>query len=958
MKKLLLFVLVFNLCFFVEGEAQSQTPSQTFSGGVQEAWVARYDEPGHANDFATAMVVDGSGNIYVTGSSGTVKYNSAGTQEWVANGSRVALAVDGSGNVYVTGSSRDSARLRDYATVKYNSAGTQQWTATYNGPGESDDRAVALAVDGAGNVYVTGSGDSYTYATVKYNSAGIQQWVATYKGSVDDDYRRVALGIDAAGNVYVTGSIDGKNADYATVKYNSAGTQEWVATYNGPGDGNDRAVALGVDRAGNVYVTGSSAKDSDYYTSYDYATVKYNSAGIQEWVKTNEGSPVDLGIDAAGNVYVTGSGGTVKYNSTGIQEWFKTYEGHPQALAVDDAGNVYVTGSRLTGTTADHHAYATVKYNSIGQEQWVSRYDYDGPKTGSDYPVALVLDGTGNVYVTGYSYGSGTGYDYVTIKYTQNPIADAGLGKTICAGGSIQIGGSPTGSSGHGGPYTFRWTPTTGLDDSTVPNPIASLATTTTYTVTVTERATGLSATDDVMVTVPLAGWSVAHVVDVDDVIFGIDQNATTPQNGIPRNNRGLALSPDERFLYLGYYNPPFKQRLVRKIDLNVTDDPAQNHRAVIAQLQLPRGTLPIWDIATDDRGRVYLALGTKIEIYNSNLQTPPLYTISGFTACEGLATRRENGKPVVYATDRLDKTLERFVLVESTGETITSSRKAGLDGDGEVRIVGAGSPGGLDVGKYGTAWIADLGRGKIYRVDTAGRTVDSTVVEKAMDVAIDTTRGEVYVSQYTLRTLKVLNVNGGKIKRTLTPPASDLKVNLKGETGWGALCGIAVASCARVYVANEKGRSILIGGDSPFSNVGDNNDVKAADTDPVLVVTGNGVAKESEEEVAEAVAVAVASYELEQNYPNPFSQIPRSAGNLSTKINFALPEATQVSLKIYDVAGQLVQTLADGVVQAGRHQVVWDGTNQYGVLVASGVYFYQLRAREFKQVRKMSLLR
>jgi flagellar hook assembly protein FlgD len=60
----------------------------------------------------------------------------------------------------------------------------------------------------------------------------------------------------------------------------------------------------------------------------------------------------------------------------------------------------------------------------------------------------------------------------------------------------------------------------------------------------------------------------------------------------------------------------------------------------------------------------------------------------------------------------------------------------------------------------------------------------------------------------------------------------------------------------------------------------------------------------------------------------------------------------------MYDLAGQLVQTLVNGVVEAGRHQVIWDGTNQQGVLVASGVYFYQLRAGEFTQVRKMSLLR
>jgi hypothetical protein len=490
------------------------------------------------------------------------------------------------------------------------------------------------------------------------------------------------------------------------------------------------------------------------------------------------------------------------------------------------------------------------------------------------------------------------------------------------------------------------------LDNPTAPNPIASLATTTTYTVTVTETATGLSATDDVTVTVPQAGWSVAHIVDVDDIVQSIDQGTA------PRYNRSLAVSPDERYLYLGY------TVRVRKIDLTVSD-PANNHSAVVAQLKLPPGTQPARDIATDDKGRVYLALGTKIEVYNSNLQTPPLHTISGFMACEGVTTRRENGTLVVYATDRRDKNLERFVLVEGADDAIVSSSKIGLDGDGEVRIIGAKSPRGLDVASDGMIWIADRGKGKVYRVNAAGSTVDSTRVRGAMDIAIDETRGEAYVSQDTLRTIKVLNLSNGKAKRTLTPPAADLKIDLAGETGFGALSGIAVGSCKRVYVANEKGRSILTGNpaDSPFSNVGDNNDVKAADTDPVLVVTGRGLAKESEieepeEKVAVAEAAAVTSYELAQNYPNPFSQIPRFAGNPSTTIRFALPEAGEVSLKIYDVTGQLVQTLVDGVVEAGRHQVVWDGTNQHGVQVASGVYFYQLRAGEFKQVRKMSLLR
>lgn len=545
----------------------------------------------------------------------------------------------------------------------------------------------------------------------------------------------------------------------------------------------------------------------------------------------------------------------------------------------------------------------------------------------------------------------------VTIKYTLIPLAEAGPDrKMLCAGSPVPIGGNPSGLGGHGGPYSFSWTPVTGLDNPTAANPNAAPQATTTYTVTVTETATGFSAKDSVIVNVPATGWAVAHIVDADDVVVGLNQSTA------PRNNRGLALSPDERFLYLSYV---LNKYLVRKIDLSVVD-PADNHNAVVAQLILPSGSQPARDIATDDRGRVYLALGDKIEIYNANLQTPPLHTISGFTACEGVAVRREKGKLAVYATDRLDKTLERFVLSDGAGEAIIPLRKGGLDGDGEVPIAGANSPAGLDIGKHGSIWIADAGKGKVYRVNAAGKTADSTVVERAMDVAIDTTRGEVFVSQYTRRTIKVLNINNGKIKRTLAPPAAGLKVSLDGEARFGALCGIDVASCPqallspRVYVANEKGRSILAGNplDSPFSNVGDNQDVKAADTDPVLVVAGNAVAKESEVSESEVEeSEAVTDYVLEQNYPNPFSA-NGTFSNPSTTIRFALPEAAEASLKIYDLAGQLVQTLVDGVVEAGRHQVIWDGTNQHGELVASGVYFYQLRTGEFKLIRKMSLVR
>ena len=305
-----------------------------------------------------------------------------------------AIAVDGSGNVYVTGESSGQGAV-GYATIKYNSAGEQQWVVRYNGPGNGNDRANAIAVDASGNVYVTGEslgqGTGIDYATIKYNSAGRQQWVARYNGPASSDDYATAIAIDDSGNVYVTGtsSIDAaSNLDYLTVKYNSAGQEQWAASYNGPGNALDVAYAIAVDSSGNVYVTGESyGLDS----ARDYTTIKYNSAGQQQWI--------------------------ARYNG-GTRS-----DDYAKGIAVDSAGNVYVTGDSL-GVGDQNPDYATIKYDSAGQQQWVARYN--GPANGLDSAAAIALDSLGNVYVTGESGGQGTRNDFATVKTTR-PAKNSGL---------------------------------------------------------------------------------------------------------------------------------------------------------------------------------------------------------------------------------------------------------------------------------------------------------------------------------------------------------------------------------------------------------------------------------------------------------------------------------------------------------------------------------------------------
>jgi uncharacterized delta-60 repeat protein len=421
-----------------------------------EGWPTYYDGPGNSSDCAWALAVDAQGNVYVTGSStgigtgydyATIKYSPTGQRLWARryNGPTndsdyaTALAVDAQGNVYVTGYSGGIGSNFDYATIKYSPTGQRLWARRYNGPGNSDDEATAVRLDSQGNVYVsgksTGAGTGYDYATLKYSPSGDRLWARRYNGPGNGDDSAEALAVDAQGNVFVTGYSGGigSSADYATLKYSPSGDRLWARRYNGPGNGDDAAAALAPDSQGNVYVTGRS---TGIGTGYDYATIKYNPSGARIWVKRYNGlangsdRASALSVDSQGNVYVTGGSGgvgsgsdyvTIKYSPSGGLLWARRYDGpandsdSAHALAVDGQGNVYVTGESYG--TSSWGDYATIKYNPSGARIWVKRYN--GPGNGDDSAYALAVDSQGNVYVTGYSYGEGsTPPDYVTLKYS------------------------------------------------------------------------------------------------------------------------------------------------------------------------------------------------------------------------------------------------------------------------------------------------------------------------------------------------------------------------------------------------------------------------------------------------------------------------------------------------------------------------------------------------------------
>lgn len=419
---------------------------------------------------STCRIVHTSENSCSSWDITTIKYDPDGNRLWVATYNNDAsdyaatLAVDASGNTYVGGlscSTLDMSGLcsvSDYLILKYDPHGNLLWAARYgNGSGSS---LSDLNLDASGNIYVTGTScdlncTSWSDATVKFDADGNRLWVA--RNSFGNFSHGIVLALDAAGNTYVTG--DGSPAgftSYMTAKYDQKGSLIWTAQYNNDGRYTSaRAIAL--DTLGNVYVSGVSHNGTDF----DIATVKYDSTGQRLWAnRYDNGSEDSLGfwngiygqtaVDDSGNVYITGvsSNGldndyiTIKYDTNGNSLWSARYNNGAmdvaQAQAIDHSGNVYVTGLSLNcdqvtlcsgwarpGSSDD---YLSIKYDLNGHPIWVGRYE-NGT---TDFAFALAIDESENVYVTGASSGcrvpfdsSGgcrvsdhTGFDYATLKYT------------------------------------------------------------------------------------------------------------------------------------------------------------------------------------------------------------------------------------------------------------------------------------------------------------------------------------------------------------------------------------------------------------------------------------------------------------------------------------------------------------------------------------------------------------
>ncbi len=406
---------------------------------AQTGWINFYS-PAGLGALANAIAVDGSGNVFVTGSEysnnlgisfygyATIKYSNAGAPLWtnlytgvdgLAYGS--AMAVDGSGNAIVTGYTYDASFKIDFATIKYSNTGVPLWTNLYNGAGHAEARAISA--DGSGNVFVTGfssDGTNESCATLKYSNAGVPLWTNLYAGPYGQSSIGKLNSTDVSGNVLVTAHLTNTNGvgSYydAIIKYSNAGAALWTNFYTGAG-GYAQISGIAVDTNGNAFVAGLTYNGTNIYysdpTNWYVTTIKYSNTGAPLWTNLYTDASGDAGsaaiaVDANGNVLMTEQTATVKYSNGGTPMWTNSNGG--TVIAVDTSGDGIVSGQTYDGT---NYFAATLKYSSAGTPLWTNLYT---SAAGSAGPTAIAVDENGNAFITGAAF-DGILNQYFTIEY-------------------------------------------------------------------------------------------------------------------------------------------------------------------------------------------------------------------------------------------------------------------------------------------------------------------------------------------------------------------------------------------------------------------------------------------------------------------------------------------------------------------------------------------------------------
>jgi FlgD Ig-like domain/Beta-propeller repeat len=472
------------VCFCLDGAIAFATPPEI-------DWTASYNGPGSYWESVNDATVR-AGFLYVAGFTSlsnftrgyiTVKYSPDGTEAWsriyegfVGHASEAdvasAVAVDESGNVYVTGYSVEAdddsldVRYADAATLKYSPEGELLWEQRYRGSG-ANVQPSAIVVDPEGSVYVTGGtwiNGGFDVFLLKYDLEGNLLWSRT-RGQPNLLWDNAfAMALDGTGDVVLGGYTQTffNDVNVYILKYGSDGSFHWEWSLFGVADV-EQVNDLTVDSEGNTYALAEYAPPATFTS---LLTVKLSPSGVLLWSDVYTGQSTgdyaggielspDGSVFSAGAAWENGSqnGMTlIKYTPDGQRLWARSqrggyYSAECNDLAVDADGAAYMTGFAFNENNRED--FLTAKYDGSGNLVWTASWDAPEGRSEIAYQVRVGTDR--RVYVVGDAWRDFDNYyDITSVVYRQGETSGIGTPGPSVPNGSerVRLAANPNPTSG------------------------------------------------------------------------------------------------------------------------------------------------------------------------------------------------------------------------------------------------------------------------------------------------------------------------------------------------------------------------------------------------------------------------------------------------------------------------------------------------------------------------------